>query len=57
MKIFITRGSGTIGSRAVPRLLQAGHEVTALMRSGCAQALLEGAGAAPYRAACSSQRP
>ena len=37
-EIFIAGGSETIGSRTVDRLLQAGHEVTALARSGGARA-------------------
>lgn len=45
MKIFITGGSGTIGSRTVDRLLQAGHEVTALARTDRTCARLERAGA------------
>jgi nucleoside-diphosphate-sugar epimerase len=45
MKVFVTGGSGTIGTGAVDRLLQAGHEVTALARSDAARARLERAGA------------
>lgn len=45
MKIFITGGSGAIGSRTVDHLLQAGHEVTALARSDAAHARLARAGA------------
>lgn len=45
MKIFVTGASGTIGRRAVGHLLQAGHDVTALVRSDAARALLETAGA------------
>ena len=33
MRIFVTGASGVIGSRVVPALLTAGHEVTAVMRS------------------------
>ena len=33
MRIFVTGASGVIGSRVVPALLAAGHEVTAVMRS------------------------
>jgi len=45
MKIFVTGASGTLGSRAVDRLLRAGHDVTALVRSDGARARLERAGA------------
>jgi uncharacterized protein YbjT (DUF2867 family) len=33
VNIFGANASGTIGSRAVPPLLKAGHDVTALVRS------------------------
>ena len=33
MRIFVTGASGVIGSRVVPALLTAGHQVTAVMRS------------------------
>lgn len=34
MKVFVAGGSGAIGTQLVPILLAAGHEVTALRRSG-----------------------
>jgi uncharacterized protein YbjT (DUF2867 family) len=33
-KIFITGGSGYIGSRLIPLLLESGHSITALVRKG-----------------------
>ncbi len=33
MKIFITGGSGFLGSKTIKKLLESGHEVTALVRS------------------------
>jgi nucleoside-diphosphate-sugar epimerase len=33
-KIFIAGGSGYLGSRLIPKLLERGHEVTALVRKG-----------------------
>jgi uncharacterized protein YbjT (DUF2867 family) len=34
MKVFVTGGTGYIGSRLIPLLIQRGHEVTALVRKG-----------------------
>ena len=34
MKVFITGGTGYMGSRLIPLLRQRGHEVTALVRNG-----------------------
>ena len=45
MKISVAGASGTIGSRAVLRLILAGHDVTALVRSDAARARLATAGA------------
>jgi len=39
MRIFVTGASGVIGSRVVPALLTAGHQVTAVMRSAMGEAL------------------
>jgi uncharacterized protein YbjT (DUF2867 family) len=38
--IFITGGTGYIGSRLIPRLLERGHEVRALVRPGSEKKLL-----------------
>ena len=45
MKILVTGATGVIGSRAIPMLLAAGHEVTAASRSAQADARLAQAGA------------
>jgi nucleoside-diphosphate-sugar epimerase len=45
MRIFLTGATGVLGSRAVPLMLEAGHEVTAVGRSPEKRALLERQGA------------
>lgn len=47
MKVFVTGGTGVVGTRAVPALVAAGHEVTAVARSGAKAALVRSMGAAP----------
>ncbi len=42
MKIFITGGTGYIGSRLIPRLLQRGHSVQTLVRRGSESRLPSG---------------
>lgn len=49
MKVFITGGTGYVGSVLVERLVAAGHEVTALARSDASSARLTRAGATPLR--------
>jgi nucleoside-diphosphate-sugar epimerase len=43
MKIFITGGTGYIGSRLIPLLSQRGHEVKGLVRKGSEMKLPAGA--------------
>lgn len=47
MKVFVTGGTGAIGRYAVPALVAAGHQVTALSRSEVKSELLRGQGATP----------
>ncbi|NQW88931.1 NAD(P)H-binding protein [Curtobacterium sp. VKM Ac-2861] len=49
MRVFITGGTGTIGTAVVAELIAAGHSVTALARSGRSAAALTAAGAEPIR--------
>jgi nucleoside-diphosphate-sugar epimerase len=49
MKIFVTGATGVVGRRAVPMLVQAGHEVTAVARTPEKAAAMERAGARPVR--------
>ena len=49
MKVFVAGATGVLGRRVLPRLLEAGHEVTAVSRtSGADRRLLE-VGATPVR--------
>lgn len=45
MRIFITGGSGWIGSAVIPELLAAGHQVVGLARSDAAADIMTGLGA------------
>lgn len=45
MRVFVSGATGVIGRRAVPRMLAAGHQVTAAGRSPSRLAVLEAAGA------------
>jgi nucleoside-diphosphate-sugar epimerase len=47
MRVFVAGATGVIGSRLVPQLLRAGHEVTAMTRSVLRAAQLEPVGADP----------
>ncbi len=52
MKIFLTGGSGYIGSAVIRALKSAGHEVLALSRSDSAAAELAKEGALVHRGDC-----
>lgn len=49
MKVFVTGATGVVGKRAVPLLVAAGHEVTAVARTPEKAAAVERAGARPVR--------
>ncbi len=47
MKIFLTGGTGVLGRPTIPRLVAAGHEVTAIARGADKAAQVRAAGATP----------
>ena len=49
MKVFVTGATGVVGRRAVPLLVAAGHEVSAVARTAEKAAALEREGARPVR--------
>jgi nucleoside-diphosphate-sugar epimerase len=49
MRVFVTGASGAIGSRIVPRLIDAGHEVVGTHNSPASAELLRTLGATPVR--------
>ena len=49
MKVFVTGGTGVLGRRAIPLLVEAGHDVTASARSGERADLVTRLGARPVQ--------
>lgn len=49
MKVFLTGGTGYIGSAVLAELVRSGHEVSALARSGASAGKVEAAGARAVR--------
>ncbi len=49
MKIFVTGATGVIGQRVVPKLIQAGHQVTGIARTDQKAAALRQLGATPVQ--------
>ena len=49
MKIFVAGGTGVIGRRAVPALVEAGHDVSVISRTPERDGLVESLGARPVR--------
>lgn len=47
MKVFVTGGTGVVGTRAVPALVAAGHDVTAVARGDAKVELVRSMGATP----------
>jgi nucleoside-diphosphate-sugar epimerase len=47
MRVFVTGGTGVVGTRAVPALVAAGHEVTAVARGAEKAELVRAMGATP----------
>ena len=47
MKVFVTGATGVVGTRAVPALVAAGHEVTAVARTPAKMDLVRSMGAVP----------
>jgi len=47
MKVFVTGGTGLIGSRLIPRLVSSGHTVTCLTRSDASASAARAIGATP----------
>jgi nucleoside-diphosphate-sugar epimerase len=57
MKILVTGGTGLLGGRLIPKLVEAGHQIFALTRSASSHARLIAMGATPVAADLGSSTP
>jgi len=57
MKILVTGGTGLLGGRLIPRLVEDGHQIFALTRSASSHVNLEALGASPVDADLDSNAP
>lgn len=57
MKILITGGTGLLGGRLIPKLVEDGHEIFALTRSSSSHAKLKAMGTTPIDADLESNTP
>src|SRR5512147_2908039 len=57
MKVFVTGGTGYVGSALVAALVRHGHEVTSTSRSEASDRALEALGATPVRGALGQHAP
>jgi nucleoside-diphosphate-sugar epimerase len=57
MKILVTGGTGLLGGRLIPKLVEDGHEIFALTRSTSSHAKLKSMGATPVDADLESSAP
>jgi nucleoside-diphosphate-sugar epimerase len=57
MKILVTGGSGLLGGRLIPKLVEDGHQIFGLTRSASSHARLKAMGATPVDADLESSAP
>ena len=57
MRILVTGGTGLLGSRLIPKLAGAGHQIFALTRAAASHARLRAMGATPFDADLGSNAP
>lgn len=57
MRILVTGGTGLLGGRLIPRLVESGHQVFALTRSASTHARLRASGAFPFDGDLESASP